>query len=87
MPVGGVAGQARDLQSQHDARSSQTDFRDEFLKSFAIGRRSSELPQIAVNHGDLAGWPAEGYSAFWSAYCRSVLSVFSITWRGEDWRT
>ena len=48
MPVGAVAGQARDFQPQHDAGSSHADFRHQFLKPFAIGRTLPRLPLVIV---------------------------------------
>src|SRR5215469_16228203 len=59
MPVGTVACQPRDLQTEDDAGLPQTDFRHQLLKSLAIGRGRSRLAEIAVDYNDTIHRPPQ----------------------------
>jgi len=60
VPVGGVSRQARNFQTEHNARFAQTHFRDQFLKAFPIDSRCTGLPQVAVDDDDALHRPAQG---------------------------
>ena len=64
MPVAAIAGQARDLQSQHDAGASQAHLGDQSLEAFAIGGRGSRLAQVAVDDDDPFDRPTQGHGPF-----------------------
>ena len=59
VPVRGIACQSRDLQAEHDAGFFQTDVRHQPLKSFAVGRSSGRLAEIAVDNDDSFRRPAQ----------------------------
>ena len=63
MPVGGVARQARDFQTHHEAGAPEADIADQLLKPFAVRGRRTGLPEVAVDHDDLFDRPAERHGA------------------------
>ena len=50
VPVGGVSGQARDFEPQHDAGATHAHFGYQFLKAFPVCGGSSRLSQVAIDH-------------------------------------
>src|SRR5712692_7531466 len=63
MPIGGVPGQARYLQSHHQARVAEGDLTDQFLKTVPSGRLGARLAEIAVENVDTCEWPAQRHGA------------------------
>src|SRR5438046_1224795 len=59
VPVGGVPGQARDLQSHHQACIAEGDLTDQLLKPITAGRLRARLAEIAVEYVDTFEWPAQ----------------------------
>ena len=59
MPVGRVARQSRDFQSQHNAGATHADFSDELLKTFAVHSRSTRLAEIGIDNDNLFFRPSE----------------------------
>ena len=72
----------------HDAGMAHAHIGDQPLKTFAPGCRRARLALIVVDDDDLivSANPVRR-RADASAYCRFVLSMFSMTCRIEDWRT
>jgi hypothetical protein len=62
VPVGGVARQTRDFQTEHDARFAQSDFGHEPLEALTIHCGSPRLPQVAVDDDDPIVRPPQGDS-------------------------
>ena len=58
MPVGGVAGQPRDLEPEHDAGATHADFGDQVLEPLAV-LVGSGLTEVGVDHDNPLGRPAE----------------------------
>ena len=63
VPVGGIARQARDLQTHHDADSTEADIGDQALKAVALGGRRARQPKVLVDDDELLGAPAERLSS------------------------
>jgi hypothetical protein len=59
VPVGVAPRQPRDLDPEHDPDLAQADIGDELLEAVAAPRARARAAQIAVDHDDLAGVPAE----------------------------
>ena len=59
VPVGGVAGQPGAFQAQDDPGPAEGDLGDQLLESFPVGGGGAGLALVDVDHGDLAGGPAE----------------------------
>src|SRR6516164_1436341 len=64
VPVGVVAGQARDLQSQHDSDLTEGHFSDHAGKTSTLGKPRARDPEVLVEDLDLIAWPAECHGAF-----------------------
>jgi hypothetical protein len=54
IPVAVIAGQARDLEAHHGAHPAEAHVGDETLKAGPVGRTGPGLPEILINHNDLA---------------------------------
>lgn len=63
MPVGGVAGQARDLQPHDDAGLGECHFADQFLETVAGNGAGARFAQVAIDHADAFGRPTGGNGA------------------------
>src|SRR5207247_272906 len=59
MPVGVVAGQPGAFQAEHDPGPAQRHFGDQLLEAFPVRGGRAGLALVDVDHGDLAGVPAE----------------------------
>jgi hypothetical protein len=59
MPVGGVAGQPGAFQAEHDPGPAQRHLGDQLLEAFPAGGAGAGVALVDVDHGDLAGVPAE----------------------------
>ena len=59
VPVGVVAGQARDLQAQHHAHLAHRHGRYQQAEAIAVASGCARLAEIVVNHTDLIGTPAK----------------------------
>ena len=59
MPVAGVAGQACDLQAEHDPHASHAHLRDQLLKAFPVPRRRGRLRLVLVDSDYALGGPAQ----------------------------
>ena len=59
VPVGGVSGQAGAFQAEHDPGPAEGHFGDQLLESFPVGGGGAGLALVDVDHGDLAGGPAQ----------------------------
>ena len=59
VPVGGVAGQPGAFQAQDDPGPAEGYLGDQLLESFPVGGAGAGLPLVDVDHGDLAGGPAQ----------------------------
>jgi hypothetical protein len=60
MPVGVVAGQAGDLEAQHDPGAAHADFGHQVLEPLPVGSRGPRMALVAVDDHDLFGRPAQG---------------------------
>jgi hypothetical protein len=58
VPVHRVSCEPRYLQPKHDSGTTETDFRHQALKTFAVCRRGSRLTQVRINDHDLIRLPA-----------------------------
>jgi hypothetical protein len=59
VPVGGVAGEARDLEAEDDAGVAEPDLGDERLEGLAIGAGGPGESEVAVDDDDALVGPAE----------------------------
>ena len=59
VPVGGVAGQPGAFQAEHDPGPAQRHLGDQLLEAFPVRGAGAGLALVDVDHGDLAGVPAE----------------------------
>ena len=59
MPVGGVAGQPGAFQAEYDPGPAQRHLGDQLLEAFPVGGGRAGLALVDVDHGDLAGVPAQ----------------------------
>ena len=59
VPVGGVAGQPRAFQAEHDPGAAQRHLGDEVLKAFPVRGAGPGLALVDVDHGDLLVGPAQ----------------------------
>ena len=59
VPVGVVAGQPGAFQAEHDPGPAQGHLGDQLLESFPVGGAGAGLALVDVDHGDLAGGPAQ----------------------------
>jgi len=59
VPVGVVAGQPGAFQAEHDPGPAQRHLGDQLLEPFPVGGAGAGLALVDVDHGDLAGVPAE----------------------------
>ena len=59
MPVGVVAGQPGAFQAEHDPGPAQRHLGDHLLEAFPVRGRCAGLALVDVDHGDLAGVPAQ----------------------------
>jgi hypothetical protein len=59
VPVGAVACQTRDFQSEHDASVAQAHFGHQLLKTFAVGRCGPRFAQVPINHDNAFGRPTQ----------------------------
>ena len=60
MPIGRVAGEARDFQAHDDAGLAERHLADELLEAVARGRARAGLAEVAVDDVDALGRPARG---------------------------
>ena len=87
VPVGVVAGQPGDLQTQHDPGPAHADVGDQTLKSFPVGGVAPDWPW-SVSMVTIASAAQPSAIAFCrNAYWRGADSVLVSTWRNVDWRT
>jgi hypothetical protein len=63
MPVGAVAGEARDFEPQDDPDLAERNLADELLEAVTPGGIRARLSEVAVDDVDALGWPAEGDGA------------------------
>ena len=88
IPVGVVAGQAGDLEAEHDADPAHGHFGGHAGEAIAVAGAGAREAEIVVDHGDLLAWPNPSSRACSTrAYCRSVDSRWHSTWAMVDWRT
>jgi hypothetical protein len=59
VPVTAVAGEARDLQSEHQSGSPQAHFSHQPLESDAVRGRGARLAQVRIDYNDLFFCPAQ----------------------------
>ena len=59
IPVGIIAGQAGDFQSEHDAHAAESDFRGEACEAGALGPSGTGKAQVFVDDGHLFLSPAQ----------------------------
>ena len=59
VPVGVVAGQPGAFQAEHDPGPPEGHLGDQLLESFPVRGRCAGVALVDVDHGDLAGVPAE----------------------------
>jgi hypothetical protein len=59
MPVGRVARQARDLESEHDLGVAHADLAHELLEAFSVDARRTGLAKVGVDHVHPLDGPAE----------------------------
>ena len=59
VPVGGVSGQPGAFQAEHDPGAAEGHFGDQLLEPFPVGGGGAGLALVDVDHGDLAGGPAQ----------------------------
>jgi hypothetical protein len=64
MPIARAAGEARDLQAQHQTDLAEADLGDQALKTGAVGGRGPRVPQILVDHDDAFVRPPQGECSF-----------------------
>lgn len=64
VPIGGVAGEARDFQAHHDARFIQSHFAHELLEAVAVLGTGSGLSQVTVDDVNALQGPAVDDGAF-----------------------
>lgn len=79
VPVGGVAGQARDLQPHDDAGLGERYFADQFLEAVAGNGAGSRFAQIAVDNVDPFGRPTGGNGAI----PQPILSLRALAVLGD----
>src|SRR5437870_10984302 len=77
VPVGGVPGQARDLQSHHQACIAEGDLTDQLLKPITAGRLRARLAEIAVEYVDTFEWPAQ-------RHCTIAQGILALRARSEE---
>ena len=59
VPIGVVAGEAGDLEPEHDPGPADPDLPDEALEALAVGGGGARAALVLVDHDDLLGRPAE----------------------------
>ena len=86
IPVGIVARQARDFQSQHDADVAESHFRGHAGESGALRRSGAGQAQVFINDDHLFLGPSQLAGLSTKAYWRAVDSRLFSTCAGLDWR-